>query len=215
MTYTNNCCGTCASNKDNSILNIWYTDDEHAIDRTESKKNRATSTKALGFKTIKPKFFSVTMKNNGKTYNLKQFLTSEERLDVTSNILSAVSVYNTELNFLNVLQLEIFKGLYLTEAYTNIKLTEDQWDNPVETFDLLDKNGILRIISEADDYFKVSTEIELAAQELYNYKNSAMGIMDNIQNNYKDTNLAIDEVLNKVSDPNAMSFVKEVMEKMG
>ena len=210
-----NSCVYCDSTHNGSTLCMWYTDDEHSIDRGQSKKNKATSTKALGFKAIKPKYFPVTIKSTGKTYNLKQFLTSEERLSVASEVLSGIAAYNTELNFLNILQLEIFKGLYLTEAYTNIKLTDAQWENPLETYDLLDKNGILRVITEADDYYRVSNEIDIAAQELYKYKNSAMGVIDNIQNNYKNTSLDVDQILNKVSDPEVMNFLKELQEKMG
>ena len=50
---------------------------------------------------------------------------------------------------------------------------------------------------------------------IYNYRNSVMGILDNVVNDYSNLNLDASEIHSKLADPENMALLRQVLDKLG
>jgi len=153
---------------------------------------------------------------------IKQYLPIDEKFIIISKIL-ANSVDN--YNFYNTVRIESFLSLYLIDAYTNIDLPKEidangaeLFINPSETFDLLMgndiKNDILSAIPQSEIQFIYNGAMDMV-KSIYTYNNSAAGILESVANKYKEDDDKLEEISKKISDPNTMGFLKDVITKLG
>ena len=49
-------------------------------------------------------------------------------------------------------------------------------------------------------------------EQIYKFKNSALGILEQINTDYKDLNFDIDELEQKISNPEGLRLIKDVAE---
>ena len=57
--------------------------------------------------------------------------------------------------------------------------------------------------------------INKSVEAFYNYYNSIYGILDNINKQYETMNLDAAEIQKKLDNPESLSLLKEVLEKLG
>ena len=62
---------------------------------------------------------------------------------------------------------------------------------------------------------KLIDGIEESIEAYYKYRNSVMGILENISADYSNLNLDATEIQNKLADPNNMALLKDVLAKLG
>jgi hypothetical protein len=76
--------------------------------------------------------------------------------------------------------------------YTNISFTAKQEEDIIKTYDLLEGSGLVNIIfesipcSELDFIYKNLIE---TIEYIYNYNSSVLGVLDNVRNNYNETDM--------------------------
>lgn len=146
---------------------------------------------------------------------VKQYLPIEEKLEVISNIINNSIDDN---DFYNPVRLEIFTTLEIVYAYTNLNITDKMKENPFKLYDIISSSGlydkILEIMpTEEFDYIDVSAHATI--RNIYNYKNSALGIVSAISHQYDAVNLDLTELNNKITDPAALSLLKEIAPMLG
>ena len=85
-------------------------------------------------------------------------------------------------------------------------------------YDMLVSSGLyaatVNAIPEAE--LKVIIEgIERSIKAVYDYKTSLLGMFEIISTDYNQTGLNINEMYQQIADPNNMTFLKDVVTKLG
>lgn len=156
-----------------------------------------------------------TIEYNGQNIEIKQYLPINEKLELISN---AISQAHDQNNFSNPIKLEIFIHLELIQFYTNINLTDKQKEDIPKLYDLFKSTGLLDIIIlniPKEEYMAILDGAKQSADAVYTYRNSIMGILETVSQDYENMDLDITTLKDKLADPNNMSFLKDVISKMG
>jgi phosphoribosylamine-glycine ligase len=85
-------------------------------------------------------------------------------------------------------------------------------------YDLIVGNGIYKAVVAAipeEEFNRITRSVYQAIEAIYSYKNSLMGIMQAVTNNYSELNLDATEIQKKLTDPEAMPLLKDIMTKLG
>ena len=152
---------------------------------------------------------------NGLDIEIKQYLPVDEKLVLISKVLSKAADEN---NFSNPIKLDVFTKLEILFAYTNISFTEKQKEDSIKLFDLLEGNGIFNIIVKNIpelEYNCIVNGVKECGEAVYTYRNSILGILDTISTDYSDLSLNATDIQSKIADPENLSLLKNIMEKLG
>lgn len=148
-------------------------------------------------------------------YEVKNYLPIQEKLEMISKIINQSIDDN---GFYNPMRVQIFTVLEVTYAYTNLSFTEKQKENPFKLYDLLVGNGIFKEIINCiyeDDWKEIQENIITIIDNIYKYKNSALGILETISADYSNLNLDASEIQQKLADPENMALLKDILTKLG
>jgi hypothetical protein len=99
--------------------------------------------------------------------------------------------------FYNPMRIKIFTVLEVVYAYTNLSFTVKQKEDPFKLYDLLIGTGIFKDIVNyiyEDDWKEIQETIITTIDNIYKYKNSAMGIMEMISSDYSNLDLNASEI---------------------
>lgn len=152
---------------------------------------------------------------NEQDIEVKQYLPVNEKLTLISNVLNNA---HDENNFSNPVKVNLFTALEIMYAYTNINFTEKQREDPVKLYDLLSGSKLYDKIVEnipVEEYLNVVNGIDETIDAVYTYRNSVMGILDTISNDYSNLSLEAAEIQKKLADGNGVEFLQEVMSRLG
>lgn len=152
---------------------------------------------------------------NGQDIEVKQYLPVNDKFEVISNIINRSADDN---NFANPLKVEIFTALEIISAYTNISFTEKQKEDPSKLFDLVVSSGLYKEIVCAIPHTEIESlqcYINSTIDAVYKYRNSIMGLLENITADYSNLNLEATEIQKKLADPNNMQLLRDVLTKLG
>lgn len=152
---------------------------------------------------------------NEQVIEVKQYLPINDKLELISR---AVNLSGDENTFLNSMKLNLYLTIEAIEAYTNINFTEKQKEDVCKLYDLMVSNGfieeVMKYIPEAE-FEELRANAFAIAREIYNYKNSAAGIIETITADYSNLNLEASEIQEKLADSNNMTLLKDVLTKLG
>ncbi len=146
---------------------------------------------------------------------IQQYLPIETKMAMMQDVLNAVI---DETGHINPVRMEVFFNVYLLKYYTNISITDTMLGDPSKTYDLLIMNDVLdTIIAQIPEteYTDVFDFIVEASENVITYNNSVLGILRNIAADYKNTEIDIDKIGQALNDPNQLTLVKNILEKMG
>ena len=152
---------------------------------------------------------------NEQDIEVKQYLPINEKLTLISNVLNNA---HDENNFSNPVKVNLFTALEIMYAYTNINFTDKQREDPVKLYDLLSGSKLYDKIVEnipVEEYLNVVNGIDETIDAVYTYRNSVMGILDTISNDYSNLNLDASEIQKKLADPENMELLRSVLAKLG
>ena len=152
---------------------------------------------------------------NGQIIEVKQYLPVNDKLELIGNVINSA---HDENNFSNPVKVSVFTTLEIMYAYTNVNFTDKQKEDPTKLYDMLISSGfaceVFRAIPEAE-YHEIISGIEDSIEAIYTYRNSVLGILDNITNDYDGMNLDATNIYNKLADPDNMDLIKQVLTKLG
>lgn len=157
-----------------------------------------------------------TIDINDIAVEVKTYLPVDEKLELISHIVN--KAHDEDYNFANPVKIEVYAGIGIVQYYTNISFTEKQLEKPSKIYDLLNRNKVLdKIIAvlPEEEYAELKNGIEETIKSVYQYQNSALGILDTIGQDYSDLNLEASEIQEKLADPQNMQLVKEILTKLG
>ena len=156
-----------------------------------------------------------TINYNEQVIEIKQYLPVNDKLELISNVINLSADDN---NFANPVKVSVFAVLQIIETYTNISFTEKQKEDPCKIYDLFVGNGLSsKILAEipAEELAELLTGIDDSISAVYNYRNSAMGILDVVQQDYNGMNLDAQNIHAAISDPENLALLKNIMTKLG
>ena len=146
---------------------------------------------------------------------VKQYLPISDKINIITNVIENSADDN---NFANPVKVEVFANLEIMYAYTNISFTDKQKGDPTKLYDLLEENGIIAEVIAAipeNEYALLLGWIDETIEAFYTYRNSVMGIMEQISADYSNLSLDATEIQQKLADPQNLELLKNVMTKLG
>ena len=157
-----------------------------------------------------------TVEFNDQTVEVKQYLPIAEKAELISRVLN--NSVDDDAGYYNNLKLDMWLALEIVYAYSNISFTEKQKSDPMKLYDLLSSNKLLNLIiglvPESEFYYLTKVTHELATS-IYTYRNSALGILDSIGRDYSNLNFDATEIQKKLADPENLTLLKNIVEKLG
>ena len=148
-----------------------------------------------------------------KEIHVKQYLPVNDKLELISRVVSALS--GNPYSFVNPIQLDVYTTVEIIKAYTDIEFPEDSavWDlyDALEIESLADK--IIAVIPKTEFDF-IQSGVEETITAYYNYRNSILGILETVTQDYSNLNLEASEIQSKIADKDNLVLLKDIMTKM-
>ena len=152
---------------------------------------------------------------NEQTIEVKQYLPVNDKLELISNVINASADNN---NFANPVKISVFSTLEIFYAYTNINFTEKQKEDPTKLYDTLISSGLVAAVANAipeAEYHEIMRGIADSINAVYTYRNSVLGILETVSQDYEGLNLDASAIQSKLADPENMALLKQVLTKLG
>ena len=152
---------------------------------------------------------------NDVEIEIKQYLPIQDKLTIIGNAINNAADGN---RFVNSAKLDMYTTLEVLYAYTDISFTDKQKQDSAKLYDLVISSGLI------DEIYKAIPEQELnviytntmrVAESMYAQMNSVYGIMENIAQDYSNVGAEADAIEQKIANPNNLTFLKDVMNKLG
>ena len=156
-----------------------------------------------------------TLKYNDEIIEVKQYLPIQDKLALISRVINYAA---DEYNFANCVKLDLFLSLEIMYCYTNINFTEKQKEDPIKLYDLLEENGLIDAVISLIPHVEYSTlydgVLEIS-KNIYAYQTSVLGILDTISRDYDNLKLDSEDIVKELTNPEQLSLVKKVIDKLG
>ena len=152
---------------------------------------------------------------NGQVIEVKQYLPVNDKLALISRVINLSADDN---NFANPVKVSVFAVLEIISTYTNISFTEKQKEDPCKLYDLLVGNGLsskILVAIPTEELAELLTGIDDSINAMYTYRNSIMGILDIIQQDYENVEFNAETIHAALADPNNLALLKNVVTKLG
>lgn len=152
---------------------------------------------------------------NGQNIEIIQYLPIEKKLHLISDIINKSVDDN---NYYNPCRIDIYLMNEIIYAYTNLNLTDKQKEDVYKLYDSFINSGFSKMVMEnipVEEYNYIKSNVIKTIQSIYRYRNSAMGIFENITSDYSALDLDATELQKKMADPNNLELLKTVVTKLG
>lgn len=173
---------------------------------------KVSLTKLNKIKSLEP----IDIKIGEETISVIQYLPLEKKLAIMQNIIEQAG--NNEEGFYNIVKLTVFYTIEMLRAYTNISFTEKQLEEPQKLYDIIVLNNIWNEVKKAIPQSELTDIWEntcALAREITDYNHSALGILNLVSNDYDNLNLDVKEMTEKLSDRTNLTFIKDLLTKLG
>lgn len=148
---------------------------------------------------------------NGQSVEVRQYLPMAEKADMVSRI---VNCSVDENGFYNPLRVRTFLTLETIYTYTNLTFTEKMKENEMKLYDIFISSGLYDAVIDAipaSERKALNDSVYSIIDNIYEYKNSALGILENIATDYSNLELNADVLTDKVLNPESLSTLKELL----
>ena len=152
---------------------------------------------------------------NDQQIEVVQYLPIEKKLDLISDIINSSLDDNT---YYNPCRIEIFMLTKIIEAYTNLTITDKRKEDIFKFYDQLVASGFAEKVLDnipAVDYNFIHRSVTKTIKNIYQQKNSALGILESISTDYSNLNLDASEIQSKLADPENLDLLRAVLTKLG
>ena len=152
---------------------------------------------------------------NEQDIEVKQYLPINEKLELISSVINSAADEN---NFSNPVKENVFLTLEILYHYTNINFTDKQKEDSVKLYDLVVSSGLVNKVTDLipeEELDEVINGLDQSVKAIYTYRNSVLGILESISQDYSALNLDATEIQQKLADPDNMALLKQVLTKLG
>lgn len=147
---------------------------------------------------------------------VKDYLPMNEKLELVSTIVNNSIDDN---GYYNPMRVHINIIIEVILAYTNISITEKQKEDILKLYDLFVSSGLSgKILGETInpyEYKQIQSWVHETINSIYSYKNSVLGILDTVSNDYSELDFDINKLKENLSDPEQLTLLKDILTKLG
>lgn len=163
---------------------------------------------------LKPNTEIKTIEWNEQNIEVKQYLPIDAKLDLISDIANKSLDDNP---YYNPARIKIFTRLEIILAYANINTTDKQREDVFKLYDMFAGELGDKILGSipVSEYNFINSTVWDIIEGIYKYKNSAMGIMENITSDYSNLDLNATELQKKIGDPANLELLRTILTKLG
>ena len=157
-----------------------------------------------------------TLTWNEQAVEIKQYLPMQEKLQLMSKVINLS--HDKDSNYSNPIKVDIYTKLNIIENYTNITFTDKQKEDVCKLYDLFKESGLIEEIFNVipeQEIMEIENSIKKAIKSIYAYQNSVMGILDNVSSDYSNLNLDALNIQEALGDPNNLTLLKQIIDKLG
>lgn len=143
-------------------------------------------------------------------YEVRNYLPFKEKLELVSNIINQSIDDN---GFYNPMRVDLYMALEIVYAYTNLSFTDKMKEDPFKLYDMLISSGVYADVVDAvgfDEVSAIENSVYDTIENIYQYRNSVMGILENVKNDYDSLNLDANALTDKLLNPENLSVLKEL-----
>lgn len=151
---------------------------------------------------------------NDQIIEIKQYLPTTEKFELISSVLSKCQDEN---NFVNEAKLQVCFNFEVIQKYTNITFSDKQKSDIFKTYDLLISSGFFKELQTylPEEINTVYAWLTSIAAHFYEYRNSVYAILDSLNTDYNNLSMDINGLMNKIQDPESLSLLKNIVQKLG
>ena len=147
---------------------------------------------------------------------VEQYLPLEEKVNLITSVIEQSG--NGEEGFFNIVKLEAYYIIEMIRAYTNISFTEKQLEDTTKLYDAIRLNDIWAAVADAipgAEREYIWSNIMTLAREITTYNNSVLGVLKVISSDRDNLNFDVQELMNNIKDPEALSLLKGMVDMTG
>ena len=152
---------------------------------------------------------------NGQNIEVKQYLPVNEKLELITNVINLAADEN---NFVNPVKINVLTTLEIMYYYTNINFTDKQKENIAKLYDLVISSGLAKEVINAipeNEYHEILTGVKTSVESIYEYRSSALGVLESISDEYKSTDFDVSQITEKLSNSEDIALLKDIVSKLG
>lgn len=164
---------------------------------------------------INQEIVTIAVEGIENVIEVRQYLPIDEKLGLIGRVIELAHDGN---NFSNPLKLKVYYTLEMISEYTNIVFTEKQKENPTKLYDSLVSSGwVTRIFNciPMEEQDVVHTGLMDTIENYYKYRNSLLGVIENVSADYSDLNLDIEKLGTDLANSENIELLKNIMSKLG
>jgi hypothetical protein len=138
-----------------------------------------------------------------------------EKAEMISSIISLSMDTN---GFYNPLRVKVFLTLETVYNYTNLSFTEKMKENGMKLYDTFISSGLFDEIVKnipADEWKDLQDSVWHTISNIYDYKNSVMGVLEAATTEYSDLELDVNKLKEGLTDPESLKLLKDIVVKLG
>lgn len=157
----------------------------------------------------------VTITHNDITIEVKDYLPINSKLELIGNVINSAVDDN---GYYNEGKVRLYFVLEVISAYTNLSFTDKQREDPCKLYDIIVGNELWAKVWDAmyageKDFLEACLNKTIHA--IYEYKNSVMGILDTVSQDYSALKFDASDIKANISDPNNLELLRDVLTKLG
>ena len=148
-------------------------------------------------------------------YEVKHYLPMKDKIDLITRVINQSVDDN---GFYNPMRVKLFLTLEMVYAYTNLSFTEKQKEDPFKLYDLLVSTGVFQDVIKQifdGDWETIQADVWDTIENIYKYRNSVMGILEAVKDDYGNLSLDASTIQNDLSNPENMELLRNVLDKLG
>ena len=152
---------------------------------------------------------------NEVCYEVKHYLPFKDKLEMITKIVNQSVDDN---GFYNPMRVKLYMTLEVVYAYTNLSFTEKMKEDPFKLYDILVSTGIFTDIIDCiceKDWVEIQAGVWDTIENIYDYRNSVMGILERVKDDYSNLELNAANIQDQLSNPSNMELLRDVLAKLG
>ena len=153
---------------------------------------------------------------NNHPIKVKQYIPIEEKIEIATNVLK--NSFDEKNSFANPFKVSVYFALEVIYHYTDISFTDEEKDDPTNLYNILESSDVIEAVVSAipkKEYAYLKSTTSKLIANFYTYRNSVLGILEAINEDYATTQADLDSIIKEVEDPNSLGLLKEIMTKLG
>lgn len=171
---------------------------------------KVSYTKLTPIKKIEP--INITI--NNVEISVIQYLPIDEKTDLISEVLNNVIDLTGQYN---PVRFKVWFEVMMIKYYTNISITDKLLENISKLYDALEQNKVISQVLAAipeEEYTDIYSAAEDCAHNIVDYNTSLLGMVQAINTDYQLTKSDIDQTVEKIENPENLTLVKNILEKI-